>query len=120
MPRPPAFAPPPRPVYDAVKAVAELLFAAVLLVLAAPVLALTALAVKLTSRGPVLYSQVRVGRGGRPFTLYKIRTMIHDCEKASGVRGPRPATRASPASAPSSARPTWTSCRSCGTCCAAT
>ncbi len=88
--RPPAFLPSPRPVYDAVRAVAELLFAAVLLVLAAPVLALTALAVKLTSRGPVLYSQVRVGRGGRPFTLYKIRSMIHDCEKASGVQWSRP------------------------------
>ncbi len=88
--RPSAFLPSPRPVYDAVQAVAELLFAAVLLVLAAPALALTALAVKLTSRGPVLYSQVRVGRGGRPFTLYKIRSMIHDCEKASGVQWSRP------------------------------
>ena len=82
---------------------------------------LTALAVKLTSRGPVLYSQTRVGKGGRPFTLYKIRSMTHDCEKASGaqlVHARRPARHA--ASAPSSARRTWTSCRSCGTCCAAT
>ncbi len=89
-PRPTAFTPPPRPVYEAVKAVAEWFFAAVLFVLAAPVLALTALAVKLTSRGPVFYSQVRVGQGGRPFTLYKVRTMIHDCEKASGVQWSRP------------------------------
>ena len=88
--RPPAFTPPRKPVYDAVKAAAEFLLAAVLLVLAAPVLAVAALAVKLTSRGPVLYSQVRVGKNGRPFTLYKIRTMIHDCEKASGVQWSRP------------------------------
>jgi lipopolysaccharide/colanic/teichoic acid biosynthesis glycosyltransferase len=83
--RPPIFAPAPKPVYDAVKVVADYALAAVLIVLAAPVMLLTALAVKLTSRGPVLYSQTRVGKNGQPFTLYKIRTMTHDCEKASGV-----------------------------------
>jgi lipopolysaccharide/colanic/teichoic acid biosynthesis glycosyltransferase len=88
--RPPIFTPPTRPVYDAVKVVAEFLFAFLLFLLAAPVLVLVALAVKLTSRGPVLYSQVRVGKGGRPFTLYKIRSMVHDCEKASGVQWSKP------------------------------
>jgi lipopolysaccharide/colanic/teichoic acid biosynthesis glycosyltransferase len=88
--RPQPFAPPPRPVYEAVKAAAEFGLAAVLLVLAAPVLTAAALAVKLTSRGPVLYSQIRVGKNGRPFTLYKIRTMVHDCEKASGARWSTP------------------------------
>jgi lipopolysaccharide/colanic/teichoic acid biosynthesis glycosyltransferase len=38
-------------------------------------LALAALAIKLSSRGPVLYRQQRIGRGGRPFVLYKLRTM---------------------------------------------
>ncbi len=84
------YTPPPRPVYDAVKAAADFLLGAVLFVLAAPVMAVVALAVKLTSRGPALYAQVRVGKGGRPFTLYKIRTMIHDCEKASGVQWSTP------------------------------
>ena len=66
------------------------MLAAGLLVLAAPVMLLTALAVKLTSPGPVLYSQTRVGKGGRPFTLYKIRSMTHDCEKHSGARWSTP------------------------------
>ncbi|HVS37514.1 MAG TPA: sugar transferase [Gemmataceae bacterium] len=88
--RPAIFRPPYKPIYASVKGVAEFLFAALLLVLAAPVLAVVALAVKLTSRGPVLYTQVRVGKGGRPFTLYKIRSMVHDCEKASGVQWSRP------------------------------
>jgi len=88
--RPAIFEPPPRPVYDAVKAVGELVLAAALLVLAAPVMLLTALAVKLTSPGPVLYSQTRLGKGGRPFTLYKIRSMTHDCEKHSGARWSTP------------------------------
>ena len=88
--RPAIFEPPPRPVYDAVKAVGEFALAAGLLVLVAPVMLLTALAVKLTSPGPVFYSQTRLGKGGRPFTLYKIRSMTHNCEKDSGARWSTP------------------------------
>jgi len=55
--------------------------AALGLVAAAPVMLLTALAVRLTSRGPVLYRQTRVGEGGREFTLLKFRTMRADAEK---------------------------------------
>jgi lipopolysaccharide/colanic/teichoic acid biosynthesis glycosyltransferase len=72
--------------YDPCKRVVEGLLAVVLLVLATPVMVLACLIVKLTSRGPALYSQTRVGRFGRPYTIYKIRTMLHDCEKASGPR----------------------------------
>jgi lipopolysaccharide/colanic/teichoic acid biosynthesis glycosyltransferase len=56
----------------------------------APVVLLAALLVKLTSRGPAFYTQTRLGQGGRPFTLYKVRTMAHDCEKASGARWSAP------------------------------
>jgi lipopolysaccharide/colanic/teichoic acid biosynthesis glycosyltransferase len=44
------------------------------------------MAVKLTSRGPIFYSQMRVGKNGRPFRLHKIRTMLDDCERTSGPR----------------------------------
>ena len=40
--------------------------------------------VRLTSRGPAIYTQVRAGINGRPFTMYKIRTMCHDAEAATG------------------------------------
>jgi lipopolysaccharide/colanic/teichoic acid biosynthesis glycosyltransferase len=48
------------------------------LVLLAPLLAALAAAVRLTSRGPVFFRQWRTGRGGRPFVIYKFRTMVAD------------------------------------------
>ena len=62
------------------KRLLDLTGGSVLLLLALPVLGLSALAVKLTSPGPILYRQVRVGRGQRPFTLRKLRTMQVDAE----------------------------------------
>ena len=55
------------------------------LVVAAPIMALVALAVKLTSDGPALYHQNRVGRDDRVFTLHKFRSMRADAEAASGA-----------------------------------
>jgi lipopolysaccharide/colanic/teichoic acid biosynthesis glycosyltransferase len=58
----------------------DLVVAAALLVVAAPLLALAALAIKLESRGPVFYRQLRVGRDGEPFELWKLRTMVPGAE----------------------------------------
>jgi lipopolysaccharide/colanic/teichoic acid biosynthesis glycosyltransferase len=70
--------------YRTGKRVLDFGLALLLLVLVSPVILLMAVLVKLTSRGPVFYSQARVGRGGRPFTIHKIRTMYHRCERLSG------------------------------------
>jgi lipopolysaccharide/colanic/teichoic acid biosynthesis glycosyltransferase len=66
------------------KAAFEFAVAAVLLLLASPVIGAALVLVKLTSRGPALYSQARLGRHGRPFTLLKIRSMEHECENLTG------------------------------------
>ena len=63
---------------------AESLFSVALLVLVSPVIAVAAMLVKLTSRGPALYRQVRVGLNGRTFTLFKLRTMRQDAEAQTG------------------------------------
>jgi lipopolysaccharide/colanic/teichoic acid biosynthesis glycosyltransferase len=55
-----------------------------LLILSMPVMMIAALLIRVTSRGPVFYTQERVGQGGRLFTLYKFRTMIDDAEKHVG------------------------------------
>lgn len=58
----------------------ERVAAGLLLVLLAPLLAALAVAVRGSSRGPSLFAQQRVGQHGRPFTLYKFRTMVRTAE----------------------------------------
>jgi lipopolysaccharide/colanic/teichoic acid biosynthesis glycosyltransferase len=60
----------------------DVVVSATALIVLAPLLAIVALAVKLDSRGPVLFVQQRVGRGGRLFGILKFRTMT------TGARGP--------------------------------
>ena len=59
---------------------ADVAVAGVALAVASPVLVLAALAVKLTSRGPALYRQTRVGKNGADFELLKLRTMVVGAE----------------------------------------
>jgi exopolysaccharide biosynthesis polyprenyl glycosylphosphotransferase len=68
----------------ATKAVLDYVLALVLLVVLSPLCALAMLGIALTSPGPVLFRQQRVGRRGRPFTIHKLRTMRHDAEAQSG------------------------------------
>jgi exopolysaccharide biosynthesis polyprenyl glycosylphosphotransferase len=55
--------------------------AAVALIMLAPVIGLLATAIWLYDRGPALFTQVRVGKGGRVFRIYKFRTMVVDAEQ---------------------------------------
>jgi lipopolysaccharide/colanic/teichoic acid biosynthesis glycosyltransferase len=66
------------------KALADVAIAATLLIIMAPLILLVMIVVKVTSPGPAIFKQVRLGRGGRPYHLYKIRTMAHDCERLTG------------------------------------
>ena len=62
----------------------DFLLALLLLLPLLPVIAVAAALVKLTSRGPAFYSQTRLGKGGREFKIYKIRTMINNAEAGTG------------------------------------
>ncbi len=61
--------------------VADVVVGGTALAVASPLIALAALAVKLTSPGPVLYRQLRVGKDGADFELLKLRTMIVGAER---------------------------------------
>jgi lipopolysaccharide/colanic/teichoic acid biosynthesis glycosyltransferase len=56
----------------------DLLGAAALLLVALPLFVFVALAVRISMGSGVIYRQARVGRGGKPFVIYKFRTMLHD------------------------------------------
>ena len=62
----------------------DLVFGILILVMASPILLVISVLIKLTSRGPVLYSQERVGMDGRTFQMLKFRTMEVDAERETG------------------------------------
>jgi sugar transferase (PEP-CTERM system associated) len=70
--------------FAAMKRLSDVLLAAIGLVIAAPILLTVAALVKLTSAGPALYSQRRVGHHGRVFTVHKFRSMHVNAEAVTG------------------------------------
>jgi exopolysaccharide biosynthesis polyprenyl glycosylphosphotransferase len=63
------------------KRVIDVLFSTLALIILSPFLLFLAIGVKLSSKGPILYSHERVGRYGKPFNIYKFRSMFIDAEK---------------------------------------
>ena len=72
--------------YQSIKPVLDYWLALILLVLLGPLALICMAVVKLTSRGPAIYTQERLGLNGKIFTIYKIRTMYEDSERGSGPR----------------------------------
>ncbi len=71
----------PRRIDFVAKRAIDLSVTLVTLLLTSPLLVAASLAIKLTDRGPVLFKQVRVGRNGKLFHVYKFRTMVVDAEQ---------------------------------------
>ncbi|MBI4828666.1 MAG: undecaprenyl-phosphate glucose phosphotransferase, partial [Nitrospinae bacterium] len=69
----------------ALKRMFDIIGSLALIVLTAPVMAAVALAIRLESRGPVIFRQQRVSLGGEPFTIYKFRSMRVDAEAHTGA-----------------------------------
>ena len=70
------------PFYYRTKRLLDILFSVTGGLLASPALLIACLAIKLESRGPIFYSQVRVGQLQKPFTIWKLRTMRVDSESS--------------------------------------
>lgn len=71
--------------FERFKRISDLILSIAGLTIASPILLFTAIVIKLNSRGPVFYRQNRVGRNGKIFEIYKLRTMRVDAEKATGA-----------------------------------
>lgn len=71
---------------EAAKRALDLILAFVAAVVTLPFFAVIALAVKITDRGPVFYTQTRLTKNGKEFEIYKFRTMIQNAEAVSGAR----------------------------------
>jgi lipopolysaccharide/colanic/teichoic acid biosynthesis glycosyltransferase len=76
--------------YRGLRHAADTFAAAILLIATSPLFLIMAVLVKLTSRGPVIYSQKRVGLNGAVFTIYKIRSMTDGCERQTGACWSKP------------------------------
>lgn len=80
--------------YVKIKTILEPIIAFFMIVILAPIFVVTAILVRISSPGPIVYSQRRLGLGGTPFNIYKFRTMKQDAEAtgvqwASGEEDPR-------------------------------
>lgn len=73
------FGDPPRSTM-AIKRAMDLIVSATMLAIASPLLLVAAIAIRIDSPGPVFFRQVRVGRDGERFTMFKLRTMVSDAE----------------------------------------
>lgn len=78
-----------RPWQRAMKRLIDVLGALTLLALLAPVMLVIAISIPLTSPGPVIYAQRRIGRGGHPFTMYKFRSMDRDAHESRHLHAHR-------------------------------
>jgi lipopolysaccharide/colanic/teichoic acid biosynthesis glycosyltransferase len=67
-------------VRDALKRLVDVLLASIGSVLTAPLIAVLAVAIRVESPGHPIYTQTRAGRDGRPFMIYKLRTMVRGAE----------------------------------------
>ncbi len=73
-----------RPVYEVITRIYNAVVAGLALLALSPVFLLIGIAGKLTSKGPILYVGQRTGKGGRPFRIYKLRTMVVGADEALG------------------------------------
>lgn len=77
-----------KPCYECIKRIFDLLFSLVAVVLLSPVLLVISLAIRLEDRGPILYCAQRVGRGGKPITVYKFRSMRMHADRLEDMLTP--------------------------------
>lgn len=67
--------------YFFIKRIIDLIFSILGIILLSPIMLITAIAIKIESKGPVIFSQIRVGKDGKHFKMYKFRSMVQNAEE---------------------------------------
>lgn len=70
-----------KPVYDFVKRFSDIICSAIAIILLSPFFIIITIAIKATSKGPVIFVHKRVGKGGKEIGIYKFRSMVMNAEK---------------------------------------
>ncbi|HOO97994.1 MAG TPA: sugar transferase [Bacteroidales bacterium] len=69
-------------IHRAFKAVFDIVFSLIFLIVLSPLLLILSVLIFISGKGPVIYSQDRIGKDGKPFSIYKFRSMVYDAEKS--------------------------------------
>lgn len=77
-----------KPFYECLKRIFDLVVSLVAVIVLSPILLVIALAIRLEDRGPILYRAQRVGRGGKPITVYKFRSMRMNADRLEDMLTP--------------------------------
>ncbi len=77
-----------KPFYECIKRIFDLVVSLVAVIVLSPILLGIALAIRLEDRGPILYRAQRVGRGGKPITVYKFRSMRMNADRLEDMLTP--------------------------------
>ena len=77
-----------KPFYECIKRIFDLVVSLVAVIVLSPILLVIALAIRLEDRGPILYRAQRVGRGGKPITVYKFRSMRRNADRLEDMLTP--------------------------------
>ena len=71
--------------FELAKEVVDIVLGSIALVIVLPVLGICAMLIKISDGGPVMFTQIRVGKGGRSFRMYKLRSMFLHAESGTGA-----------------------------------
>lgn len=77
-----------KPFYECIKRIFDLVVSLVAVIVLSPILLVIALAIRLEDRGPILYRAQRVGRSGKPITVYKFRSMRMNADRLEDMLTP--------------------------------
>ena len=70
-----------KPVYDVLKRIFDIIFSLIALCISIPIILVAAICIKIEDNGPVFFCQTRLTKNGKPFIMYKLRTMKVDADK---------------------------------------